>query len=61
MRVSERGRRHIILLVVAALASLVARVVAVRFGASDAVGTGLYAVAMVCMVGCVLVLVRESR
>lgn len=61
MRVSERGRRHIIALVVAALGVLIARVVALRLGASDAVGSGLYAVAMVCMIGCVVVLLRESQ
>lgn len=61
MHVSERGRRQIIALVGAALGSLIARILALRFGASDAVGSGLYAVAMVCMVGCVLVLLRESR
>lgn len=61
MRVSERGRRHVITLLVAAIGALIVRVLALQAGASEAVRTGLYAVAIVCLVGCVLVLFRESR
>ncbi|WP_336133478.1 hypothetical protein [Natronomonas amylolytica] len=61
MRLETRTRRQLITLLVAALAALVVRVVAARFGAPTAVDRGLYAVALGCLIGCVLVLLRESR
>jgi hypothetical protein len=61
MQVGDRTRRQLATLLVAAIVALIARVVAARFGASAAVDQGLYAVAIGCLVGCVLVLFRESR
>lgn len=61
MRVTEPARRKIVTLLVAAIGTLIVRVVALQFGASQAVGRGLYAAAIVCLVGCVVVLLRESR
>jgi type IV secretory pathway protease TraF len=61
MAVSEPARRRIVALLVAAIAALIVRIVALQFGASASVARGLYAVAVVCLIGGVLVLFRESR
>ncbi|QLD87215.1 hypothetical protein HWV23_16290 [Natronomonas halophila] len=61
MQPGDRARRQLATLLVAAIAALVVRVVAAQFGAPAAVDQGLYAVAIACLVGCVLVLFRESR
>jgi uncharacterized membrane protein YccC len=61
MQVGDRTRRQLATLLVAAIVALIVRVVAARFGAPAAVDHGLYAVAIGCLVGCVLVLLRESR
>jgi 4-amino-4-deoxy-L-arabinose transferase-like glycosyltransferase len=61
MAVSDPARRRIVALLVGALGVLLARFVALQFGASQAVGTAFYAVAVLCLVGCVLVLARDSR
>ncbi|MFT4884140.1 MAG: putative membrane protein YeaQ/YmgE (transglycosylase-associated protein family) [Natronomonas sp.] len=61
MAVSESARRRIVVLLVGALGALLARIVALQFGASPAVGTAFYAVAVLCLVGSVLVLFDDSR
>jgi uncharacterized membrane protein YccC len=61
MQAGDRTRRQLATLLVAAIIALIVRVVAARFGAPAAVDQGLYAVAIGCLVGCVLVLFRESR
>ncbi|MEF8914938.1 hypothetical protein [Natronomonas sp.] len=61
MAVSDSARRRIVALLVAAIAVLIVRVVALQFGTSTSVARGLYAVAIVCLIGCVLVLFQDSR
>jgi type IV secretory pathway protease TraF len=61
MRVTERTRRRLVVLLVGAIGALVVRIAALRFGASEAVGIGLYAVAVACLVGCVLLILQGSR
>lgn len=59
MSLSDETRNRLVGLLVVATVLLLSRVAAAELGASAAVQRGLYALALLCLVGCVLVVLQE--
>lgn len=61
MRVSETASRRVAALLVAAIVTLVARVIALQFGASRLLDRGLYGLALAILAACVIVILLDAR
>lgn len=61
MDITERSHRRLVALVSAAIVLLLARVAVDELGLDPVLERGLYALAIVCLVGCVLVVLSEYR
>lgn len=59
MALSDPTRNRLVGLLVVAVVALLARVVAVELGGPLNVERGLYVLALVCLAGCALIVLRE--